>query len=280
MLLKYRITNKYSILIFVIMLASLFISYIYGSEIYQYHPWIYNHYFTAEEKEELSNEDIEEMRIRGLSLLKYDFYASAESDVSIIMIVLACFSALLFSREKMGIFQYKYTRAQKYTKTVLSTMVSYAFITALYLYLAYVIFFIAGAPFFKMESDVHRGLLDLFFGRWFGNHFLVIYYVVSAFVNVFIFSFIICMFSYSVCLIYKKTYIATIVPMMYYFVANTLCSLPIFRPVYFFAPGFTSGIHSFAGINILHAFIPMTVPIITIISLTTYRMKRSEKIGI
>lgn len=276
---KYRLFNKYIMFVFLILLLGLFIEMFVESGIYQVIPSQFEKYY-HEETLGMSKEEKAEFRKRTISnLVDYDLYAELPSMIfNFLLPVLCCVTVVVFIKEKNGVFIYKFTRGKKRIRVVLSAMLANAAITALALYLAYLIYCIMGIPFLKMQSDNIHEALDFLFGKGFGNKNLPLYYCLVGLVQVFAFSFVYNLFSCSVALITKKIYLPIVVPVVYFIGGNFLFYSPGIRIIgEKLAPAFTVSINGYFNTTAAEACVPLLFPLIISIIMCIFVLKSKER---
>ncbi len=280
-LLKYKLFNKFNVMIFVVFFLGLVITSFVALDIYSFTPMG----FDSEDYgiSDLSKEEQEEYRLStrdllvtflDFALLSIDFYAIA-------LPILACGSVFIFSKEKKSVFMNKYLRGEKRSSVHLSTILTNSFITAFTLYLAYALFLVVGVLLTNNwgQRDILIAL-DMFFGIGFSDSNYFLYFLITGIENIFLFAFVFCLFTYSISLLAKKAYVAFFIPITYYFAGNFLfiyieaINLSLNR----LRPGFTVAIHGYGNFDaLLLGLIPLIIPFVVSLILIAVSLTRRER---
>lgn len=209
---KYRITNKYRLLLLFFALA--------GMMIY----WGFNsHFFSIVFGFDYNAPDIKpgtgkEMQNYLLSqILTLDHYMDIVGFAGSVLPILIFASVILFYQEKKGLFSFRYMRGESQMKILLSTMFSHAIINAVSYYLIYVVYLSIGYAFIGSKmSYVPRNSFDGIFGQSFSANHAYLYYLIegipSYLIGTFVYTFMAC----AVALFCQKAYQCIICMLSYY----------------------------------------------------------------
>lgn len=277
---RYRILNKYNFWVFALFLASMLFIMYFETHLNQVNPFTFDPQLYHIENLPLAEQEEYRLNLYNI-LIKFEYYAYAACG-SIIMAlpILSCSTVWTFFQEKKGLFVYQYSRGQHKNVMIIRSILINAFIKAVYFYLSYVIYLIIGVLISnKTKPDLDLNLFDKFFGVGFGNAHQVIYFLLIGIIQVFLFSLTYCIFSYSICLVCRKPYLAFIIPITYCFAGSFLFLTTNEFSLEFLRPGFTTALTAYSGFPLWWSFSPLIIPLITSILLIHYSLKRTEIIG-
>ncbi|WP_147289882.1 hypothetical protein [Anaerosacchariphilus polymeriproducens] len=268
---KYRIVNRYRIIIVFVFLSGLFISWFLKSGMYEYTiGFDKNASDIVGRAEEVQNSLINQV------LNLFNYVTSAGDFISFVLPVLASALVILFIKEKSGLFFFKYVRNVSYRKNIISNILIQSSYSGITFFMAYFCFFIVGIILCKTAPEVNVEAFDLAFGQGFSIGELAwIGYLIEGVIKCFIFPFIYTFFACSLSLICKKTYQCIIIPTIYYFFLTIIISIGLGHVDW--SPAYPIVSLTVAG-TIIQSVIPLVFPLILSIGLILYSYAEGNKL--
>lgn len=211
-LIKYRLFNKYRIMLIGLSLIGMFFFWMFNSGFFQATIG-----FDKNAIDLTPDRAVEVQKNMLNRTLILDKYMDIMGYTTTIMLVLLFSTVVLFYQEKNGLFAFRYVRGESQKKVILSTIFSHAVINAVLYYLIYVIYLTAGYLFIgNRMSYVPRNTFDGIFGEGFSHRTPYVYYLIqgipSLLIGTFVYTVMVCVFA----LFCRKAYQAVICLMSYY----------------------------------------------------------------
>lgn len=277
---RYRVANKYNIALFALFLISMLVVMYYDIHLDQVNPFSFDP--VAYEIADLSKADQEAYRNTLYNILiQFEYYAYAACG-SIIMTlpILSCATVWNFAQEKK-LFPYQYMRSLNQKRIVCNSIISNAFIKSAIFYAAYAIYLGIGVLITNMDTpDLDLVLWDGILGQGFGNAHMILYFLLVGLIQVFLFSFVFCIFSYSILLVTPKVQWGFLIPVIYYFAGNFVFLTTEQFTLEYLRPGFTTALTAYAEFPFWWSITPLVLPTVISIFLMIYSLKRDECIGV
>ena len=196
------------------------------------------------------------------------------------------FSALHFLTEKTGYFVNIYGRVKNYRTTVIKSVFCHAAASALYLFGAYLVFFLLGkvvafGPIF--ENPVMHYMSDIFGPNFYEEHYSL-FYLIDGFIKFGVFPFFYSIFCMSVAFVTEKKYLFVLLPTLYFFMMSVaMAALP--KNIFGFSNNYLAPAHVFAIQAAVYppfytAFTGLIIPLVIAVILITCRLKGREKFAV
>lgn len=250
---KYRIINKYRILLLLFALAGMMIYWGFSSG-----------FFSLTIGFDLNAPDIKPGTGREIQrdllsqILTLDNYMNIIGFASTILPILIFSSVILFYHEKRGLFSFRYMRGERQKKIVLSTIFSHAMLNAVSYYMVYIIYLSVGYAFIGSNmSYIPRNAFDGIFGQSFSANHAYLYYVAEGILSYFIGTFVYTVMACSIALFCQKAYQCIIYMVTYYWALQIILGFlrthfmgPRLASVFgMFAPTYIYGFHGYVYHN-------------------------------
>lgn len=267
---KYRIVNRYRLIIVFLFLSGLFISWFLKSGMYDYTiGFNKNAVDIAGRADEVQN------TLMNQILNLFNYVTSAGDFISFVLPVLASAFVILFIKEKNGLFFFRYVRNVSYKKNIVSNILIQSCYSGITFLIAYFCFFIIGIILCKNPPEINVEAFDLAFGKNFSiGESAWIGYLIEGVIKCFLFPFIYTFFACSISLICKKTYQCIIIPTIYYFFLTIIISIGLghveWSPAYPLVSLTVSG-------TLLQSVIPFVFPLILSIGMILYSFAEGNK---
>lgn len=277
---RYRITNKYNIVVFALFLTCLLVIMYFEIHLDQVNVLFFDpqQYDIAD----LPKAEQEQYRINLYNILiKFEYYAyAAISSIIMALPILSCATVWTFAQEK-NLLPYFYPRTQHYKRVVCSSVFCNAFLKAAILYAAYAVYLGIGVLITNIaEPDLDLDFWDVLFGQGFGSSHIILYFLLIGLIQVFLFAFVFCLFSYSVMLVTSKVQLGFFVPLIYYFAGNFIFVSTGRFTLEFLRPGFTTAMTAYVGFPQWWSVTPLVIPFVISIVLMVYALQKEERVGV
>lgn len=220
MLDKYRILNKYRIIVSCVFLIGMVLTWFFYGGIYSLTLG-----FDYSAPDLLDPVAAQQSMLA--ELLTYDNYLDLLNFTSTVFPILIFSLSVLIYVEKNGLFIYKYSRNQNQKKVVISTLIKHALYTATVFFTIYIIYMSVGYIFLGdnlsmindgvTTSPIPKNIFDGLFGNNFSDEHVFLYYLAEGFYKYFVFSFVYSLFSCSIALLSNKIYQSTVISACYFF---------------------------------------------------------------
>ena len=201
---KYRIINKYRMVIIAVSLMGMFIYWGISSKFFAI--------IAGSTKSDAAG-----VNMLLSQILTLDNYMDVLGFTSTIMVALIFSTVILFYREKNGLISFRYMRGESQKKVLISTILSHAAINAVLFYVIYVIYLVVGYALVGPETTyIPRNSFDAIFGEGFSSRNSFMYYLFQGIPSHFIATFVYTVMACSVGLFCRKAYQGIIVMLSYY----------------------------------------------------------------
>lgn len=277
---RYRIINKYNIAVFALFLTCLLVIMYFEIHLDQV-----NALFFDPQRYDIANlpkAEQEEYRISLYNILiKFEYYAyAAIGSIIMALPILSCATVWTFAQEKK-LLPFCYPRTLRARRTVCSSVFTNALIQAAVLYAAYAVYLGIGVLITNIASpDIDLNFWDFLFGQDFGNSHIILHFLLVGLIQVFLFAFVYCLFSYAVMLVTSKIQWGFLVPLVYYFAGNFLFAGTNSFTLEFLRPGFTTAMTAYAGFPRWWSVSPLVIPLVVSLALLLYALHKEERVGI
>lgn len=269
---KYRVLNRYRILIFCIFFSGLFISFFFSSGFFDA-----TLVFDKNAPDIIGRgEQVQQSLIHQLLNL-YNYTTSVGNYISFILPVLSCAFVILFVKEKKGLFFFKYIRNIKFKSHILRTIFIHSFISGCTFFISYTIFLFIGIFLSQSKPEAPVQAFDLMFSNGFSIHsFAWIGYLIEGFIKCFLFPFVYTFFSCSISLHNEKTYECIFIPVIYYFIGTIVIGVNLgFIPL---SPAYPIVSLTYS-LTILKSIFPLSIPLLISIFLIILYFFKGERIS-
>ncbi len=277
---RHRIANRYNIALFTLFLISMLVVMYYEIHLDRVNPLFFDP--VAYKLTDLPKAEQEAYRVSLYQILiQFEYYAYAACG-SIIMAlpILSCATVWSFAQEKK-LFPFRYMRTLHHKRIVWTSVFSNALIKAMIFYLAYAVYLGIGVLITNMDTpDLDLVLWDGLFGEGFGNAHMVGYFMLTGVIQVFLFSFVFCLFAYAIFLATDKVQWGFVVPVIYYFAGNFVFVSTGKFTLEYLRPGFTTALTAYADFPRWWSVSPLAIPAVFSIGLIAYCLEREERIGV
>jgi len=157
---KYRLFNRYRIIVTVAFISGLFVTWFFASGLYEATLG-----FNAN-AEDIQGSAKEVQTFLIYQLLDLDTYVSSTFNyISCIVPILVTVLTILFIKEKNSLFINLYVRHNKRRTVLIQTMLSHSVLNGLTIYLGFIIFLLVGLVINKVPVSFNRDGLDWLFGE-------------------------------------------------------------------------------------------------------------------
>lgn len=278
---KFRIFNKYKIIIWVVFCIGLFTAWFFLSGMFELT-------ILFDKKSNLySIPALEAQKILISEIMKMDNFVDTVLFDTTIYPILIFSMGVFFIKEKKGAFQYQFLRGHSYKKVILISILTNSIIAATAFYLGYIFFMTIGFFITNGEmSMISRNIFDGLFGHDFSRNNTYFYYILEGFYKYFISAFFYTLLVCSIILHTAKSYTALLISMLYYFgltfiiMTNSILSFLLpYQPTYI--SGFSSYVYNHPSINTaLSPLLSILFPLIISFELITSALKRREKVAV
>ena len=284
---KYRIFNKYRVLLLIFSLAGMLIYWGFSSS-----------FFSLTIGFDMNAPDIqpgtgrEAQRYLLSQILTLDNYMNTIGFASTILPILLFSTVILFYHEKKGLFSFRYMRGESQKKIILSTLFSHAIINAVSYYMVYIIYLSIGYVFIGSNmSYVPRNAFDGLFGQSFSANHAYLYYIIEGIPSYLIGTFVYTIMACSIALFCQKAYQCIIYMLTYYWGLQIILELirgqfmgPRLASVFgMFEPTYIYGFHGYVYQNpsvglIFQIMSSLLLPILISIGLVMSSFLKKEKL--